>query len=98
VCLWGGKRRSDPVRRLQLESGDIAVWRGPARFVYHGVAALKDGHVMYHQKLREVHDQAAQKGHANRATLAVARKLVAYCWPPIAPFSPRPRPLEGGVF
>jgi transposase len=34
--------------------------------------------VMYHQKLREVHDQAAQKGHANRATLAVARKLVAY--------------------
>src|SRR6202050_1289749 len=33
---------------------------------------------MYHQKLREVHDQAAQKGHANRATLAVARKLVAY--------------------
>jgi DNA oxidative demethylase len=41
--LWGGKRRSDPVRRLRLESGDIAVWGGPARFVYHGVAALKAG-------------------------------------------------------
>jgi len=43
VFLWGGKRRSDPVRRLHLESGDIVVWGGPARFVYHGVAPLKDG-------------------------------------------------------
>jgi len=43
VFLWGGKRRSDPVRRLLLESGDIAVWGGPARFIYHGVAPLKDG-------------------------------------------------------
>jgi alkylated DNA repair protein (DNA oxidative demethylase) len=43
VFLWGGKRRSDPVRRLHLESGDIVVWGGPARFVYHGVAPLMDG-------------------------------------------------------
>jgi alkylated DNA repair protein (DNA oxidative demethylase) len=43
VFLWGGKRRSDPVRRLLLESGDIVVWGGPARFVYHGVAPLKPG-------------------------------------------------------
>ena len=43
VFLWGGKRRSDPVRRLRLESGDIVVWGGPARFVYHGVAPLQDG-------------------------------------------------------
>jgi alkylated DNA repair protein (DNA oxidative demethylase) len=43
VFLWGGKRRGDPVRRLRLESGDIVVWGGPARFVYHGVAPLKDG-------------------------------------------------------
>jgi DNA oxidative demethylase len=41
--LWGGKRRSDPTRRLRLESGDVVVWGGPARFVYHGVAPLKDG-------------------------------------------------------
>lgn len=41
--LWGGKRRSDPQRRLRLESGDVVVWGGPARFVYHGVAPLKDG-------------------------------------------------------
>jgi alkylated DNA repair protein (DNA oxidative demethylase) len=43
VFLWGGKRRSDPVRRMRLESGDTVVWGGPARFVYHGVAPLKDG-------------------------------------------------------
>lgn len=43
VFLWGGKRRSDPVRRLLLESGDVAVWGGPARFVYHGIAPLKAG-------------------------------------------------------
>lgn len=43
VFLWGGKRRSDPVRRLHLESGDIVVWGGPARFFYHGVSPLKDG-------------------------------------------------------
>lgn len=43
VFLWGGKRRSDQVRRLRLENGDVVVWGGPARFVYHGVASLKDG-------------------------------------------------------
>jgi len=43
VFLWGGKRRSDPVRRIRVENGDVVVWGGPARFVYHGVAPLKDG-------------------------------------------------------
>lgn len=43
VFLWGGKHRRDPLRRLLVESGDVAVWGGPARFVYHGVAPLKDG-------------------------------------------------------
>lgn len=43
VFLWGGKKRSDAVRRLRVESGDIAVWGGPARFAYHGVAPLKNG-------------------------------------------------------
>jgi alkylated DNA repair protein (DNA oxidative demethylase) len=41
--LWGGRKRADPVRRMRLESGDVVVWGGPARFVYHGVAPLKDG-------------------------------------------------------
>jgi DNA oxidative demethylase len=43
VFLWGGKRRPDPIRRLQLESGDVVVWGGPARFTYHGVAPLRGG-------------------------------------------------------
>jgi alkylated DNA repair protein (DNA oxidative demethylase) len=43
VFLWGGKRRADPVRRLRVESGDVVVWGGPARFVYHGVAPLPAG-------------------------------------------------------
>ena len=43
IFLWGGKRRSDRVRRLRLESGDAVVWGGPARFVYHGVSPLSDG-------------------------------------------------------
>jgi alkylated DNA repair protein (DNA oxidative demethylase) len=43
VFLWGGKRRRDSVRRLRLESGDVVVWGGPARFVYHGVSPLAAG-------------------------------------------------------
>ena len=44
VFLWGGKRRKDPVRRVPVENGDVVVWGGPARFIYHGVAPLKAGH------------------------------------------------------
>jgi alkylated DNA repair protein (DNA oxidative demethylase) len=44
IFLWGGKRRSDPVRRVPVENGDVVVWGGPARFTYHGVAPLKNGH------------------------------------------------------
>ena len=43
VFLWGGKRRADPVRRVSMRHGDVAVWGGPARFIYHGVAPLKPG-------------------------------------------------------
>ena len=43
MFLWGGKDRSDAVRRLRVENGDVVVWGGPARFVYHGVAPLKGG-------------------------------------------------------
>ena len=41
VFLWGGAKRADPLRRLRVENGDVAVWGGPARFTYHGVAPLK---------------------------------------------------------
>jgi alkylated DNA repair protein (DNA oxidative demethylase) len=43
VFLWGGRRRSDAVRRVALENGDVVVWGGPARFIYHGIAPLKAG-------------------------------------------------------
>jgi DNA oxidative demethylase len=43
VFLFGGLRRSDPTRRCRLEHGDIAVWGGPSRLVYHGVMPLADG-------------------------------------------------------
>lgn len=42
VFLFGGKRRNHPVERVRLEHGDVAVWGGPARFRYHGVAPLGD--------------------------------------------------------
>jgi DNA oxidative demethylase len=41
--LFGGAKRSDKTGRFRLEHGDIAVWGGPARLFYHGVAPLADG-------------------------------------------------------
>jgi alkylated DNA repair protein (DNA oxidative demethylase) len=38
--LWGGLRRTDPVRRVRLEPGDVVVWGGGQRLTYHGVARL----------------------------------------------------------
>ncbi|HWZ09278.1 MAG TPA: DNA oxidative demethylase AlkB [Bradyrhizobium sp.] len=43
IFLFGGRKRSDKVRRYRLEHGDVAVWGGPARLFYHGVAPLADG-------------------------------------------------------
>ncbi len=41
--LFGGLKRTDPVRRFALRHGDVAVWGGPSRLSFHGIAALKDG-------------------------------------------------------
>jgi len=41
--LWGGGKRSDRPRKVHLQHGDVVVWGGPARFVFHGVSPLKDG-------------------------------------------------------
>ena len=41
--LFGGLSRKDTPRRYRLEHGDVAVWGGPARLAFHGVAPLKDG-------------------------------------------------------
>jgi alkylated DNA repair protein (DNA oxidative demethylase) len=43
VFLFGGHSRSDRPRRIWLESGDVVVWGGPDRLVYHGVAPLAEG-------------------------------------------------------
>ncbi|MCC8983260.1 DNA oxidative demethylase AlkB [Bradyrhizobium acaciae] len=43
VFLFGGLKRNDTPRRYRLEHGDVAVWGGPSRLFYHGVAPLADG-------------------------------------------------------
>ena len=43
IFLFGGFKRSDKPQRFRLEHGDIAVWGGPARLAFHGVAPLADG-------------------------------------------------------
>jgi len=43
IFLFGGLKRSDKTQRYRLEHGDVAVWGGPARLKFHGVAPLADG-------------------------------------------------------
>ncbi len=43
VFQFGGPKRADPVTKFALRHGDIAVWGGPSRLFYHGVARLPDG-------------------------------------------------------
>lgn len=44
VFQFGGARRSDPLKRLLLEHGDVVVWGGESRLWYHGIQPLKPGH------------------------------------------------------
>ena len=41
--LFGGMERSERPRRMRLESGDVVVWGGPARLLFHGVDTLAEG-------------------------------------------------------
>ena len=43
IFLFGTLRRGDRPARYRLVHGDVAVWGGPARLAYHGVAPLADG-------------------------------------------------------
>ena len=40
---FGGLKRNDRPLKVPLQHGDVVVWGGPARLVYHGVLALKEG-------------------------------------------------------
>jgi DNA oxidative demethylase len=43
IFLWGGNKRADRPRRVPLFHGDVVVWGGPARMIYHGVHQLTEG-------------------------------------------------------
>lgn len=43
VFLWGGPTRADRPRRVPLLHGDVVVWGGPDRLVFHGVHPLAAG-------------------------------------------------------
>lgn len=43
VFLFGGLHRTDRPHRVPLEHGDVVVWGGPSRLVYHGVMPLAAG-------------------------------------------------------
>ena len=43
IFLFGGLKRSDKPNRFRLQHGDIAVWGGPTRLAFHGVAPLAEG-------------------------------------------------------
>ena len=43
IFLFGGLKRSDRPRRFRVEHADIAVWGGPTRLAFHGVAPLANG-------------------------------------------------------
>ena len=40
---FGGLKRTDRPLKVPLQHGDVVAWGGPARLVYHGVLALKEG-------------------------------------------------------
>jgi alkylated DNA repair protein (DNA oxidative demethylase) len=42
--LLGTLRRADTPRRIRVEHGDVLVWGGPARLIFHGVAPIRAGH------------------------------------------------------
>jgi alkylated DNA repair protein (DNA oxidative demethylase) len=41
--LFGGMARADKPKRVALTHGDVVVWGGPSRSIFHGIAPLKAG-------------------------------------------------------
>lgn len=44
VFQLGGAQRTDRAQRVPVRHGDVLVWGGRARLLYHGVLPLKPGH------------------------------------------------------
>jgi DNA oxidative demethylase len=52
--VLGGLQRSSPVRSMALHDGDVMVWGGRSRLVYHGVRPLpKNGATRYNLTFRK---------------------------------------------
>ncbi len=52
--MLGGLRRADPVQSIDLQDGDVLVWGGKARLVFHGVRPLpKDSGIRYNITFRK---------------------------------------------
>lgn len=43
VFLFGGLKRSQPLRRIRMLHGDVAVWGRESRLRYHGIMPLAEG-------------------------------------------------------
>jgi alkylated DNA repair protein (DNA oxidative demethylase) len=43
IFLFGGPKRSERPRRIALAHGDVVVWGGPARLIFHGIMPLAEG-------------------------------------------------------
>jgi alkylated DNA repair protein (DNA oxidative demethylase) len=44
IFLFGGDQRTQRPQRYPLHHGDVAVWGGPARLAFHGIAPLAEAH------------------------------------------------------
>lgn len=52
IFLFGGLKRSDRAKRINLYHGDVVVWGGPDRLRYHGILPLKDASHNFMEKYR----------------------------------------------
>lgn len=41
--LWGGERRNDRPKRVELSHGDVVVWGGVDRLKFHGITKIMNG-------------------------------------------------------
>ena len=83
--LWGGLARRDRPRRVRLESGDVVVWGGASRLVFHGVDVLAEGeHQLTGQCSHQSHAAtgAVTRSPARRTATAVIRQRAGGNLPP----------------